>query len=753
MEGTEIFKNLGKRFCITTSKKIPISPITRKPVKPNDATTWTDYESCLRNMTPGDYLGIFLGSVADGRRLGCIDLDHVRNESGEWSDLTLDTVAAAGSYSEVSMSGEGVHVFGYVTDDSIQSHKKAGIEIYTDKRFIAITGNQPFGKFNLADITAVVQNLFTEHFESEPEHFESEIIPVPSGADSDNWRAAEYIINAIYDKVSDYDSYFRILGSLASEFGSDGEKLALKLAQNPIYSDSEMKISRDFQAILRGQAGRQNVFTFGSLVWQARSLGVHLPIILRKIQNFNPSDTEWAGIIAENLRGGWLFNWDAKEWIYYDSDSGLWLADGTGKIFLEVQKITHRLKMQALETGGANTNMLLSMAKKLESAGKIKAGLELAAAELPVKYENFDADENILAFKNGCLNLKTMEFSGHAPENMASISINSEYNPSAKAEKWENFLSQIQPDSEIREFIQRLSGLFLLSGNPSQRVAFFHGQGGNGKSVFIDTWSKILGGLACKLPTTAIMSSKNGGGGDMAQRELFRARAARLAYVTETDAGDTINVSLVKDFSGEEKVTARKIYGSTIEYYPKFFPVIIGNNLPKVKTQDYGIWRRLLLVPFLVIIPESQRIDKEILTRQFLSESAGIINWALAGLADYRENGLRVPKAVSAATADYKTSSDILTEFIGDEIEFFQAGTDISISTADAYLAFQSWLNENGSESEWRGSIRSFNIEIKSRGYKLIPSFSHGQKIKIWSGARFQQKTEIESSIPEGDLF
>ena len=52
---------------------------------------------------------------------------------------------------------------------------------------------------------------------------------------------------------------------------------------------------------------------------------------------------------------------------------------------------------------------------------------------------------------------------------------------------------------------------------------------------------------------------------------------------------------------------------------------------------------------------------------EFKNEISGILNWALEGWSDYRQNGLQVPSAVKNATSEYKSESDTLTAFISEK--------------------------------------------------------------------------------------
>lgn len=68
-----------------------------------------------------------------------------------------------------------------------------------------------------------------------------------------------------------------------------------------------------------------------------------------------------------------------------------------------------------------------------------------------------------------------------------------EYDPKAECPLFDKFLRRIQPDEEMRRFLQRWFEL-SMTGLRVQKFAFFYGDGANGKSVLTDLISRMLDG-------------------------------------------------------------------------------------------------------------------------------------------------------------------------------------------------------------------------------------------------------------------
>jgi hypothetical protein len=119
--------------------KVPIDPRTGRRAHANAVAT--DFDSAARVLRDGRADGVGVVMV-DGAGYVALDLDKCRNlETGEVEPWAAKIVADAKSYSEVSVSGTGVHVF--VRGKLPQAGMRAGrVELYQAARFIAITGHQ-----------------------------------------------------------------------------------------------------------------------------------------------------------------------------------------------------------------------------------------------------------------------------------------------------------------------------------------------------------------------------------------------------------------------------------------------------------------------------------------------------------------------------------------------------------------------------------------------------------------------------------
>ena len=137
--------------------------MTKRPVtvtgasgSSTDPSTWATYAAANASKV-GNGLGFALGEG-----IGCIDLDHCFKDGVmlPWAQAIVDRCPE--TFMEVSQSGEGLHIFGYLPEGGGRNMRdgEANVEFYSMGRFIAVTGNR-YGKApsKLADLAGVVASV------------------------------------------------------------------------------------------------------------------------------------------------------------------------------------------------------------------------------------------------------------------------------------------------------------------------------------------------------------------------------------------------------------------------------------------------------------------------------------------------------------------------------------------------------------------------------------------------------------------
>lgn len=296
----------------------------------------------------------------------------------------------------------------------------------------------------------------------------------------------------------------------------------------------------------------------------------------------------------------------------------------------------------------------------------------------------------------------------HDRRRLITKMVAAEYHPEAYAPTWMDFLKAVQPDPEVRAFLQRWFGYNITGLTVEQKLAFFHGMGSNGKSTMIDVIAKIVADYGTTIPIETLTGSEQRKGSD-ATPDLVRLPGARMVRSSEPEQGQRMKEALIKALTGGEAIMIRRMQQEFVEITPEFKLTISGNHKPEIRGADDGIWRRVALVDFPARFADKDK-DRG-LPQKLWAERDGILAWCVAGAIDYLNNGLQEPASVIQATEDYRKDSDPLRVFLTEECEItgngdhFETGRDL----ADA---FNGWLLSRA-DTTW--GKRTIANQLKAR--------------------------------------
>jgi putative DNA primase/helicase len=334
-------------------------------------------------------------------------------------------------------------------------------------------------------------------------------------------------------------------------------------------------------------------------------------------------------------------------------------------------------------------------AKRSASVQRLKAIVELAASDpdLVVRADELDSHRGLLGVQNGTLELGSCKLRPASPDDYITRLAPVTYEATAQCPEFLRFLDRIMGGSQpLVDFLQRLLGYALSGYTDEQHLYFCFGTGANGKSTLLNVLQDLLGpGHYMVMPSEALMVRPGKSG---ATPELARLPGARVVVTNEVEDGTHLAESLVKLMTGGDRIAARHLYQAYFEFVPQFKLFVVGNHKPVVRGDDIGIWRRILLIPFLVRIPQDEQDPR--LAERLRKELPGILNWAVAGYQEWRRRGLAPPREVTDAVEDYKQEMDVLGQWLD---ECCERGEGFEIAAHDAYFEFTQWLRANGFKS------------------------------------------------------
>jgi len=175
-------------------------------------------------------------------------------------------------------------------------------------------------------------------------------------------------------------------------------------------------------------------------------------------------------------------------------------------------------------------------------------------------------------------------------------------------------------------------------------------------------------------------------------------------------------------------MTGRELYRPAFNFKPSHKLWIYGNHRPNVRGNDYGIWRRLKLVPFRVQISESEK-DPD-LGKKLREELSGRLNWVIKGCLDWQRLGLGEARAVVEATADYREDEDELGEFID-----HMCWNEGEVERSTLYRAYIHWAESRG--NRYLPKQTTFSKRIAERSG--IKSRKSGME-RYWTGISLREE-------------
>jgi P4 family phage/plasmid primase-like protien len=317
--------------------------------------------------------------------------------------------------------------------------------------------------------------------------------------------------------------------------------------------------------------------------------------------------------------------------------------------------------------------------------------------------ETLNNNVNLIGFENGVYDLENDLFRKGIPEDYISYTTGIDYEvydeDDVLIEEVRNFVQQVLPIKDVREYVLTLFSSFLDGKITGEKFHIWTGSGGNGKSKIIELFQHSFGDYCCQLPSALITQKR--ARAEACNPVLVRTKGKRFACLQEPEGNDKINVGLMKELTGGDKIIARGLHQDPIEFKPQFKMVLTCNDLPEVSTSsnDDGTWRRIRAVHFpskFLENPDPKNpfefpID-ESLSQKLPEWGPAFVYILFQYYKDYKKYGIYEPDSVKKHTREYKESSDQFSQFFNERIVTTDTeNSGLSIHIDDAYYQFQEW--------------------------------------------------------------
>lgn len=709
-------------------RKIPINPITGGQAMSNNPQTWTGFETALKSSVNYDGIGFMF---SDSGYFG-VDLDDCRDSidsylHGGKSGIIAEFIDTLQTYAEYSQSRNGIHL---ICRGSLPAGRRRNgkIEMYDSGRFFIMTGNA-IGEYSyISDCTERIKYLHIKYVGIQRE------TPVNRSCTPSMLNMSEQeIISKIMNSQS-REKFAALYSGDFSDYPSQSEADMAFCSILAFWCGGDIalmdKIYRSSGLMREKWDRRQSGSTYGTITlnnavaccqnfYQPQAtddyyITIKNPSSARsdtKLPMHSLDDTGNAERMKDYCGDTFRYNYTDKRWMYYKD--GVWVYDDCGAVFSAADVILERMKTELKtwaehEDGKFLQDYQKHMKKTRSNAAKTAMVREFQHI-VPISPSDLDTHKSLVNTQNGIVDLDTGTTVPHNPKMYMTrmLGTSMPVNPK-KPVLWLRFLDDIfGDDKELIRYIQKSIG-YCLSGLTSEQCVFFlYGNGRNGKSTFLEIIRAILGEYATNIQPESIMVKNSN---NSANTDIARLKGARLVTSVEPNEGMRLNEGLIKQLTGDDMVTARKLYGDEFEYRPEFKLWLATNHKPTIRGTDLGIWRRIHIIPFTKIIPE-EKVDKN-LGEKLREEMPDILAWAMDGYRLWKYEGLHKPKAVEDSVREYRNEMDVIAAFLASD--YIAEGGEIKASVL--YAVYCQWAAES---NEYKMTSRKFGIEMCKRYTKI----------------------------------
>jgi len=295
------------------------------------------------------------------------------------------------------------------------------------------------------------------------------------------------------------------------------------------------------------------------------------------------------------------------------------------------------------------------------------------------------------------------------------------YNKDANAPIFKNFLDEVLPEAELQNILAEYLGYIFVKNSilKLEKVLLLYGTGANGKSVLFEILMALLGTQNVANYSLQSLTAENGNARAMLVNKL-------LNYASEING--KLESNTFKQLISGEPVEARLLYKNTqiISDYARF--MFNCNELPKEVENTNAFFRRFIILPFRVTIPQNKQ-DRTLANRIIENELSGVFNWVLAGLTRLLQNkGFTNSKIVENEVLEYQKESDSVLMFLEDEN--YKQSLEHHKPLQDFYTEYKNYCLDNG---YFKGSNKTFSQRLRKNSF-VIERKSYGNSIYIEKG-------------------
>ena len=336
------------------------------------------------------------------------------------------------------------------------------------------------------------------------------------------------------------------------------------------------------------------------------------------------------------------------------------------------------------------------------------------------EHKDENPDKNIINVLNGLLNVETKELHPHTPDYLSTNQVPIVYDPAAHAPRWSQFVREIMDsDMEQVRLLQQLAGYCLTTDTSFAKAFIFYGSGANGKSLFNRIITKLVGQENVSHLNLTAISRQFG----------LTGLIGRKVNLIDEISGNYFESDMIKNLiSGERIIADIKYRPEPIEFTPVAKMIFSVNELPKINDTTPGLYRRFIVIPFLVSFLKNPDITLE---AKLTDELPGIMNWAIEGLQILRSQGYFTETQKNlAALQSFKYENSPMLEFLDRYYEPADPAK-FSVLVSEFYQQYKTFCLDNGYKPKAMANLMKEVAHAPNDGWNISKDVGDDRKIII----------------------
>jgi putative DNA primase/helicase len=401
---------------------------------------------------------------------------------------------------------------------------------------------------------------------------------------------------------------------------------------------------------------------------------------------------------------------------------------------MDVDEKAFKQKKKLIDKLNGRASQLKSVRRRkncLIWAHSQKGGLAIEGSEI-------DQKPWLLPCANGVINLKSGELDPGRQEDYllkASPVAFPDDGINANFDMWENTLLEIFSDNQkLVDFLRQICGYALVGEVSESILVVMSGRGRNGKSMIVETISKVLGRLSGAIRSEMLLNQNRVANSAGSTPDIMALRGLRMAFASETDDGCKISPSRVKWLTGNDTITGRNPHDKyEVLFKPSHTLFLLTNHKPKAPADDFAFWERMVLFPFeLSFVDREPKTENEFrsdpqLGKKLEAVLPNILAWMVRGCLEWQQAGRLIhPRAVKEAVSDYHSDSDSIIEFLD---ECCELNDKYRVKFSTLFTCFETWWSESVSRNVPKKRWFSKQLVTRFQKEKIGVYWYHGLQL------------------------